>query len=57
MGIKVVEKPKGAEDGVLIDGMDIAKKMYNENLLIGILLQLLKSGKNIFPISIDQIYN
>lgn len=49
-GYKSSRKAKGAEDGVLIDGMDIAKKMYNENLTPGeYSLQLLKSGKNHLP--------
>lgn len=49
-GYKSSRKAKGAEDGVLIDGMDIAKKMYNENLTPGeFSLQLLKSGKKHLP--------
>ena len=49
-GYKSSRKAKGTEDGVLIDGMEIAKKLYNDNLTPGQLcLQLLQSGKKYLP--------
>lgn len=49
-GYKSSRKAKGTEDGALIDGMEIAKKLYNENLTPGELcLQLLKSEKKHLP--------
>lgn len=49
-GYKSSRKAKGGEDGTLIDGMDVAKKLYNENLTPGQLcLQLLKAGKKKLP--------
>lgn len=49
-GYKSSRKAKGEEDGVLIDGMDVAKKLYNEQLTPGQLcLQLLESGKKALP--------
>ena len=45
------------EDGVLIDGMEAAKKLYNENLTPGQLcLQLYRAAKNTFQISTVRIY-
>lgn len=49
-GYKSNRKVKGTEDGVLIDGMEVAKKLYEENLTPGELcLQILKSGKKVLP--------
>ncbi len=49
-GYKSSRKAKGSEDGALIDGMDVARKLYDENLTPGELcLQLLESGKKTFP--------
>jgi CRISPR-associated endonuclease Csn1 len=49
-GYKSSRKAKGTEDGALIDGMDVAKKLYNENLTPGqYCLQLLQAGKKHFP--------
>lgn len=49
-GYKSSRKAKGDEDGSLIDGMDIAKKLYDENLTPGELcLQLLINGKKHLP--------
>ncbi len=49
-GYKSSRKAKGEEDGVLIDGMEVAKKLYEENLTPGNLcLQLLMNGKKHFP--------
>ena len=49
-GYKSSRKAKGEEDGSLIDGMEIAKKLYDEDLTPGQLcLQLLESGKKTFP--------
>lgn len=49
-GYKSSRKAKGEEDGSLIDGMEIAKKMYDEDLTPGQLcLQLLESGKRVLP--------
>ena len=49
-GYKSSRKAKGAEDGTLIDGMEVAKKMYDEGITPGELcLQLLTAGKRYFP--------
>lgn len=49
-GYKSSRKAKGTEDGVLIDGMEVAKKLYNDNLTPGQLcMQLLKSKKKYLP--------
>ncbi|MDE5611747.1 MAG: type II CRISPR RNA-guided endonuclease Cas9, partial [Odoribacter sp.] len=49
-GYKSSRKAKGAEEGALIDGMDIARRLYDENLTPGELcLQLLEEGKKYFP--------
>jgi CRISPR-associated endonuclease Csn1 len=49
-GYKSSRKAKGTEDGALIDGMDIAKKLYNEKLTPGqYCLQLLQAGKKHLP--------
>ena len=49
-GYKSSRKAKSTEEGQLIDGMEIAKRMYEENLTPGQLsLQLLKSGKKYLP--------
>ncbi len=49
-GYKSSRKAKGTEEGTLIDGMEIAKKLYNENLTPGqFCLQLLNEGKKYLP--------
>jgi len=49
-GYKSSRKAKGTEDGNLIDGMEVAKRLYNENLTPGQLcLQLIKAGKKSLP--------
>ena len=49
-GYKSSRKAKGEEDGALIDGMEVAKKLYEENLTPGnFCLQLLMNGKRHFP--------
>ena len=49
-GYKSSRKAKGEEDGALIDGMEVAKKLYEENLTPGNLcLQILMNGKRHFP--------
>ena len=49
-GYKSSRKAKGQDEGQLIDGMEIAKKLYNENLTPGQLcLQLLENGKKYLP--------
>nr|AME16470.1 CRISPR-associated protein Cas9 [uncultured bacterium] len=49
-GYKSSRKAKGTEDGELIDGMEVAKKLYNYNLTPGQLcLQLLNEGKKHLP--------
>lgn len=49
-GYKSSRKAKGTEDGELIDGMEVAKKLYNHNLTPGQLcLQLLNDGKKHLP--------
>jgi len=45
-GYKSSRKAKSQEDGTLIDGMEVAKKLYNENLTPGqLVFQLLQQGK------------
>ncbi|MBQ8362073.1 MAG: type II CRISPR RNA-guided endonuclease Cas9 [Bacteroidaceae bacterium] len=49
-GYKSSRKAKGEEDGTLIDDMEVAKKLYEEELTPGELcLQLLMNGKRHFP--------
>ncbi len=49
-GYKSSRKVKGEEDGSLIDGMEVAKKLYDEGLTPGQLcLQLFESGKRVLP--------
>ncbi|MGV0924544.1 type II CRISPR RNA-guided endonuclease Cas9 [Empedobacter tilapiae] len=49
-GYKSSRKVNNTEEGSLIDGMDIAKKLYHENLTPGqYVLDLLKSGKKKVP--------
>ncbi|NCA79912.1 MAG: type II CRISPR RNA-guided endonuclease Cas9, partial [Sphingobacteriia bacterium] len=49
-GYKSSRKAKSQDEGQLIDGMEIAKKLYNDNLTPGQLcLQLLQSGKKYLP--------
>lgn len=49
-GYKSSRKAKGTEDGTLIDGMEVAKKLYHENLTPGqFCLQLIESGKKVLP--------
>jgi len=49
-GYKSSRKAKGTEEGVLIDGMEVAKTLYNENLTPGqYCLQLLNAGKKTLP--------
>ena len=49
-GYKSSRKVKNDEEGSLIDGMEIAKRLYEEDLTPGQLcLQLLESGKNKLP--------
>ena len=49
-GYKSSRKTKGSEDGVLIDGMDVARKLYEEGLTPGELcLQMLDAGKKNLP--------
>lgn len=49
-GYKSSRKAKETEEGALIDGMDIARRLYDENLTPGELcLQLLGEGKKYFP--------
>lgn len=49
-GYKSSRKAKSTEEGQLIDGMEIAKRLYNEHLTPGQLsLQLLKEGKRHLP--------
>ena len=49
-GYKSSRKAKGGEDGTLIDGMEVAKKLYNEELTPGQLcLQLMDEGKRRMP--------
>lgn len=49
-GYKSSRKAKGEEDGKLINGMDIAKRLYNEDITPGQLcLEILDSGKKALP--------
>ncbi len=49
-GYKSSRKAKGGEDGALIDGMEVAKKLYDEGLTPGQLcLQLMDEGKRRMP--------
>ena len=49
-GYKSSRKAKNEEEGQLIDGMEIARRLYDENLTTGQLsLQLLKEGKKSLP--------
>lgn len=49
-GYKSSRKAKNQEEGQLIDGMEIAKKLYEENLTPGqFSLNLLKKGKKYIP--------
>lgn len=49
-GYKSSRKVKSQDEGQLIDGMEIAKKLYNENLTPGqLVMQLLKDGKKYIP--------
>ena len=49
-GYKSSRKAKTTEEGQLIDGMEVAKRLYNENLTPGQLsLELLKGGKKYLP--------
>lgn len=49
-GYKSSRKVNNSEDGVLVDGMEVAKKLYNENLTPGqYVLQLLKEKKRNIP--------
>jgi len=49
-GYKSSRKAKSTEEGQLIDGMEIAKRLYDDNLTPGQLsLDLLKSGKKYLP--------
>ncbi|HBX88975.1 MAG TPA: type II CRISPR RNA-guided endonuclease Cas9 [Marinilabiliaceae bacterium] len=49
-GYKSSRKVKEVDEGSLIDGMEVAKKLYNENLTPGqFCLQLLQAGKKYLP--------
>ena len=49
-GYKSSRKAKGGEDGALIDGMEVAKRLYDEDITPAQLcLQLLDSGKKKMP--------
>ena len=49
-GYKSSRKVKSQDEGQLIDGMTIAKKLYEENLTPGqLVLQILKIGKKFIP--------
>lgn len=49
-GYKSSRKVNNTEEGTLIDGMDIAKKLYHDNITPGqYVLDLLKSGKKKVP--------
>lgn len=49
-GYKSTRKAKSTDEGQLIDGMEIAKKLYDENLTPGqYVYQILISGKNYVP--------
>jgi CRISPR-associated endonuclease Csn1 len=50
-GYKSSRKVKDAEEGELVDGMEIAKKLYDENLTPGqLLLELFRNGKKTKPV-------
>ncbi len=49
-GYKSSRKAKGSEEGALIDGMEVAKRLYDTNLTPGQLcLQLLQAGEKDLP--------
>ena len=49
-GYRSSRKAKSSDEGTLIDGMEIAKQLYNENLTPGqYMLRLLEKGKNYSP--------
>ena len=49
-GYKSSRKAKDGEDGSLIDGMELAKRLYNENLTPAqLVLQIYESGKKYTP--------
>lgn len=49
-GYKSSRKAKSTDEGQLIDGMEVARRLYNENITPGQLsYQLLKSGKKYLP--------
>ena len=49
-GYKSSRKAKSQDEGQLIDGMEIAKKLYNENITPGqLVFQILKAGKKYIP--------
>lgn len=49
-GYKSSRKAKSNDDGQLIDGMEVAKRLYNENITPGqLVLNLLKEGKKFIP--------
>ncbi len=49
-GYKSSRKVNNSEEGQLVDGMDVAKKLYEENITPGqFVLHLLKSGKKKVP--------
>jgi len=65
-GYKSSRKAKSQDEGQLIDGMGVAKKLYEENLSPGeYVFQLLKSGKKFIPdfyrsdlyAEFDKVYN
>ncbi|ATA69087.1 type II CRISPR RNA-guided endonuclease Cas9 [Capnocytophaga cynodegmi] len=65
-GYKSSRKTKNEDEGQLIDGMEIAKRLYEENLTTGQLsLQLLKEGKKSLPdyyrsdleLELDKVWN
>lgn len=49
-GYKSSRKAKSQDEGQLIDGMDVAKRLYNEGITPGqLVLQILKTGKKYIP--------
>lgn len=49
-GYKSSRKAKSTDEGQLIDGMEIAKKLYHKNLTPGqLVLELVEAGKKYFP--------
>lgn len=49
-GYKSSRRTKSQDEGQLIDSMEIAKKLYNENITPGqLVLQILKEGKKYIP--------